>query len=104
MVKSSQALSKAAGAASVMLVLAVLALVPAAASAAPKRCGTVGTGMSRVRVLVTTGPVSCVEARKVARAVLRNAGPRIGKWRCDGGAGGFGCVKSSPYGRILALV
>jgi hypothetical protein len=87
-----------------LLVTGALALSPTSAGAASKSCGTVGSGVDRLHVRVVFGPISCIEARKVARAALHNAGTRIGKWRCAGGAGGIGCTKSSPRARIQATV
>jgi hypothetical protein len=88
----------------VLLLAGAAALTPTPAGAASKTCGTVGSGVDRLHVRVVFGPISCAEARKVARAALNNGGTRIGKWRCAGGAGGIGCTKSSPRGRIQATV
>ena len=65
---------------------------------------SVGSGFDRLHVRVVSGPISCRDAHKVMNAAVHNAGRRIGKWRCDGGAGGIGCVKSSPRGHIEGTV
>ena len=78
--------------------------LPSEANAARRYCGTIGSGLDRLHVRVVSGPAGCAEARKVVRAFSGDAAGRIGKWRCDGGAGGFGCVKSRPRSRITATI
>jgi hypothetical protein len=73
------------------------------ADAAKKRCGSVGSGMDRLVVRIESGPAGCREAMKVARLVSAGS-MRVGKWRCDGGAGGIGCTKPRPRARITMLV
>ena len=84
--------------------LIAAAALPSAADAASKRCGSVGSGYDRLHVQVVSGSVSCRTARRVMRRALHNGGAHIGKWRCDGGAGGVGCLRRSPRARILGTV
>jgi hypothetical protein len=91
---------RALGATAVVAVTAV----PTTANAASKRCGTVGSGFDRLHVRVVSGHVSCRESRRVMRIAVHNGGAHIGKWTCDGGAGGIGCRRRSPRARILGTV
>lgn len=88
----------------VTAVLVMSVLGPASPAMAARSCGTIGSGLERLYVRVVSGPVGCKEARKVVRLAMRDADGRIGKWRCDGGAGGFGCLKSSPRARLTATI
>lgn len=89
----------------VAALLCALMLTAAAATADAKtrNCGTMSRGDQTVRVKVTRGPVGCKEARKIIRALADGAGPKVGKWTCQAGARGVGCVKSKPRARITAL-
>jgi hypothetical protein len=93
-------LLRAASAAAVVAVM----VIPTTAAAASKRCGTVGSGFDRLHVRVVSGHVSCKEARRVMRIAVHHGGVHIGKWTCDGGAGGIGCRRRSPRGRIMGTV
>ena len=93
-------LLRAIGAATVVAVMALTTT----ADAASKRCGTVGAGVDRLHVQVVSGHVSCRDARRVMRIAVHNGGTHIGKWICDGGAGGIGCLRRSPRARILGTV
>lgn len=83
----------------------VLALSATASTADAKtrNCGKMSRGDQTVRVKVTRGPVGCEEARKIIRALADGAGPKVGKWTCQAGPRGVGCVKSRPKARITAM-
>lgn len=81
----------------------MLTTAGATADAKTRDCGTMSRGDQTVRVKVTRGPASCKEARKVIRALADGGGPKVGKWTCQAGPRGVGCVKSKPRSRITAL-
>lgn len=87
------------------LLACVLALSATAVTADAKTrdCGTMSRGDQTVRVKVTRGNVGCKEARKIIRALADGAGPKVGKWTCQAGPRGVGCVKSKPKARITAM-
>lgn len=98
----------------VMLALG-LALTGASVSGAAgvrfQHCGTLPGPGARFAILAHR--VHCPTARRVIRGLFAGRGrdrrdPSTGQidkvvdgWICGGGAGGFGCGKLGPHGRIL---
>jgi hypothetical protein len=99
-----RALTRIIQGALVAAALIAAATLPSTAGAASKRCGSVGSGYERLHVQVVSGSTSCRTARRVMRIAVHNGGAHIGKWTCDGGAGGIGCARRMPRARIVGTV